>query len=116
MSEFARESLEYAIAAELEMSAFTIVPSVISLDSMLVPSVVWSAPPLKVSPVPVKSVIVSLLTLMPELNVARPVTDSVESSVSAPVKRPVPETSSLYEGAVVPMPMRSLEESTKSVR
>ena len=45
------------------------VPSVISPDSMEVPRVVWSAPPESVRPVPVKSVMVSLFTLIPEVKV-----------------------------------------------
>lgn len=67
-----------------------IVPSVISVDSIVVPRVVCRELLFSVRPVPVKSVIVSLLTLIPAENVASPVVDRVDDSVVAPVIPNVP--------------------------
>lgn len=62
--------------------------SVISDESMAIPSVVWSAPPEMVIPVPVKSVIASVLTVIVPAVIAFDVEDSV-SAVAVVAPRPV---------------------------
>jgi hypothetical protein len=85
------------------------VPRVVMLDCPRYVEESPRAPPVFVRLVPVRSVKVSLLMLIPEEKVARPLIAAVPVAVRLaaerfPEKRPLPWTESAWEGVLVPIP------------